>query len=69
MTNHDPESSRWRHDILNQIGIILGFAELLLDEMDPADPKRADIQEISTAAQRAMELLQQKRPDVSESGS
>ena len=41
----------------NQLGIILGFADLLLQEMDAADPRRQDIQEMHTAATRAMELL------------
>lgn len=50
-------SSRWRHDMKNQLGIILGFSELLLDEFAPADPRRGDVQEIHTAAARAMELL------------
>jgi signal transduction histidine kinase len=48
---------RSRHDLKNQLGIILGFADLLLDEMDPADPRRSDIEEISAAARKAMELL------------
>jgi hypothetical protein len=56
-------SSRWRHDITNQIGIILGFAELLLDEMDPADPRRGDVREIAAAAQKAMDLIRQARDD------
>jgi two-component system, cell cycle sensor histidine kinase and response regulator CckA len=56
-------SSRWRHDITNQIGIILGFAELLLDEMDPADPRRADIVEIAAAAQKALDLIRQAKED------
>jgi signal transduction histidine kinase len=59
-------SARWRHDITNQIGIILGFAELLLDEMDAADPKRADVQEIFRAAHRALDLVQQAKVDVGE---
>jgi len=41
----------------NQLGVILGFSDLLLEEMDPADPRRGDVQEIHTAATRAMELL------------
>ena len=49
--------SRWRHDMKNQLGVILGFCDLLLVEMDPADPRRGDVQEIHTAATRAMELL------------
>jgi hypothetical protein len=49
--------NRWRHDMKNQLGVILGFSDLLLGEMDPADPRRSDLQEIHTAATRAMELL------------
>jgi hypothetical protein len=41
----------------NQLGIILGFSELLLDEMNAGDPRRADIHEIHVAAGRIMELL------------
>jgi signal transduction histidine kinase len=47
----------WRHDMKNQLGIILGFADILLQELDPADSRRADLQEIHEAAARAMELL------------
>ena len=41
----------------NQLGIILGFSDLLLQEMEPADSRRTDLQEVHTAATRAMELL------------
>jgi hypothetical protein len=41
----------------NQLGVILGFSDLLLEEMEPADPRRGDVQEIHGAAVRAMELL------------
>lgn len=51
----------WRHDMKNQLGIVLGFADLLLSELDSADPRRADIQEIHQAATRAMELLTRLR--------
>lgn len=47
----------WKHDMKNQLGIVLGFADLLLNELNPSDPRRADIQEIHQAATRAMELL------------
>jgi signal transduction histidine kinase len=52
----------WRHDMKNQLGIILGFADLLLQEIDTADPHRADIGEIREAAARAMELLGALKP-------
>ena len=41
----------------NQLGVVLGFADLLLNELEPDDPRRADIQEIHRAAARARELL------------
>ena len=52
-------SERRRHELKNQMGIILGFADLLLQDMAPDDPRRADVEEISTAAARAMELIKQ----------
>jgi signal transduction histidine kinase len=50
-------SARWRHDMKNQLGIILGFSELLLDDMRENEARRADVHEIHVAAERAMELL------------
>jgi hypothetical protein len=49
--------NRWKHDLKNQLGVILGFSELLLQELDATDTRRADIAEIHTAAQRSMEIL------------
>ena len=55
---NDPTASGlFRHDLKNQLGIIVGFSELLLNELDAADPHRADVQEIHTAAKRALELV------------
>jgi hypothetical protein len=50
------ELGRWRHDLKDQLGIILGFSDLL-QELDPADARHADLQEIQTAARHAMTLL------------
>jgi hypothetical protein len=41
----------------NQLGIIVGFSEVLLNEMNAADRHRPDVDEINTAAKRALELL------------
>jgi hypothetical protein len=49
--------SRWRHDMKNQLGIILGFSELLLEDLPRDDERRADIMEIHSAAGKAMALL------------
>jgi hypothetical protein len=54
---NEQEGARWRHDVKNQLGIILGFSDLLLQELDPTDARRGDIQEIHTAATRAMQLV------------
>jgi signal transduction histidine kinase len=47
----------WRHDMKNQLGIVLGFADLMLQELESSDPHRTDIAEIRDAATRAMDLL------------
>jgi hypothetical protein len=43
----------------NQIGIVLGFSELLLQEMEQNDPRRADIEEIHAAAGKALQLVKE----------
>jgi signal transduction histidine kinase len=50
---------KWRHDLRNQLGIVLGFTELVLNEMDAADRHRSDVEEIHAAAQRALDLVTQ----------
>ena len=48
---------RWLHDVRNQLSIILGFSEILLQELPREDAKRPDLQEIHAAAERAMAAL------------
>jgi hypothetical protein len=55
-------TDRWRHDMKNQIGIILGFSDLLLQEMAADDTRRPDVQEINLAARRVMVLLAEVAP-------
>jgi hypothetical protein len=50
---------RWRHDLRNQLGIVLGFSDLMLEELAADDPRRPGVQEIHAAAMRALELLAQ----------
>ena len=52
-----PSGARWRHDLKNQIGIVLGFSELLLQETNEGHPLRGDLEEIAKAARRAMALV------------
>ena len=59
---------QWTHDLKNQLGIVLGFSELLLEDLEIADPRRTDAQEIHTAACRALALLSDV-PAVNDEGS
>jgi len=55
-------NARWRHDLKNQLGIILGYSELMLEEMDPSNPFREDVEEILKAIQKALTLLGEIEP-------
>lgn len=48
---------RWLHGLKNQLSIVLGFSEILLQELARDDPKRRDLQEIHEAAVRAMDAV------------
>jgi hypothetical protein len=52
-----------RHDFKNQLAIIRGFAEILLDEAVAGDPRRPDLEEIHKAAVTALDLLARVYPD------
>ena len=45
------------HDLNNQLSIILGFCELLLESTPDEDPRRPDILEIDKAARAATSLV------------
>jgi two-component system cell cycle sensor histidine kinase/response regulator CckA len=47
------------HDFNNLLSVILSYSQMLAEEMSPADPRRADLEEIVSAAQRAEELTRQ----------
>jgi PAS domain S-box-containing protein len=47
------------HDFNNMLGAILGYTELALGRVDPADDLRADLEEIHKAASRSAELTRQ----------
>jgi signal transduction histidine kinase len=56
-TGHFSNPGDLVHEFKNQLGIILGFTELLLAEMAPGDKYRSDVEEIEKAAKAAMELV------------
>ena len=47
------------HDFNNVLTAIFGYADLLLDSFSPEDPRRADVEEIKRAANRAAALTRQ----------
>ena len=47
------------HDFNNMLGVILGHTELALQQMDPALPIFADLEQIRTAAERSANLTRQ----------
>jgi two-component system cell cycle sensor histidine kinase/response regulator CckA len=47
------------HDFNNILSVILSCSEFLLDDLQPRDPARADVQEISKAGLRAADLTRQ----------
>jgi two-component system cell cycle sensor histidine kinase/response regulator CckA len=47
------------HDFNNILAVVLSYSELLLLDLGAADPMRADLEQITRAAQRASELTRQ----------
>jgi PAS domain S-box-containing protein len=47
------------HDYNNMLSVILGYAELALDKVDPADPLYSDLKEIVDAARRSADITRQ----------
>jgi CheY-like chemotaxis protein len=47
------------HDFNNMLGVILGHADLAMDQIDPAQPLYDDLLEIQKAAQRSADLTRQ----------
>ena len=46
------------HDMKNMLGVVVGYANLLLADMPPDDAKRPDIEEILRAGETALALLE-----------
>lgn len=45
------------HALKNYLAILIGYAELLLEESGPDDPRRGDFEEIHRAATAAVKLV------------
>ena len=58
------DAEKSRHDFKNQLAIIRGFSEILIEETAADDPRRRDLEEIHTAAVTALALIVRMYPDV-----
>ena len=47
------------HDFNNLLGVIIGYSELALDQIDPASPVRSQVEQIRRAGERASALTRQ----------
>lgn len=47
------------HDFNNLLSVILGYSTMLADDLSATDPRRADLEEITAAGERATELTGQ----------
>ena len=55
------DETEFVHDFKNYLSIILGYADLLLEEMPADDPRIEDLTEIHKAATAAVALLNNQR--------
>lgn len=55
----EPETE---HTVKNHLAVIVGFCELLLNEVPADDPRRADVQEIDRAARALMTIFRRDAP-------
>jgi hypothetical protein len=57
-----PEDTPVLHEFKNHLSVIIGFCDILLNELTHDDPKRADVLEVRKAGRAAIALL----PELSE---
>lgn len=56
-----PYSPDVEHELKNQLAIIRGYCDLLLEDTPRDDPRHADLLEIQTAAAAALQILRQAK--------
>ncbi len=56
-----PDQSDFEHSLKNYIAIVLGYADLMLEDMPANDPRLPDLLEIHKAATAAVALLNSYR--------
>jgi len=55
------DENEFEHELKNFLAIILGYADLLIEEMPADDPRMEDLSEIHNAASAAVRLLNNHR--------
>ena len=50
--------TRFVHDMMNHLGVVVGYSNLLLEELPEEDPRKIDIDEIRKAGQAAIALIE-----------
>lgn len=57
-----PRGPEFEHTLGNQVAIVIGYIELLLDEVPSGSRMRADLVEMHKAALMALNLLRDAEP-------
>jgi signal transduction histidine kinase len=52
------------HDLNNQLAVILNYANFVIEDTAPDDPRREDLLEIQNAAKRARDVTLQMLADL-----
>ncbi len=58
------KDSKSLHDLNNQLTVVQGYADLLLETILPDDPRHGDLVEIINAAKAAIELVPEIRKQM-----
>ena len=57
MSDHEEKYPKPLHDLNNQLTVVQGYADLMLDTIPPEDPRHGDLMEIINAAKAAIALV------------
>lgn len=58
------KESKPLHDLNNQLTVVQGYADLLLESIPPGDPRHGDLMEIINAAKAAIDLVPEIRKQM-----
>ena len=67
-TDSPPLEDELVHFLKNQLSIVLGFSDLMLEELDATHPNRHDIEEIRSAAAAAIARMPELAHRLERSG-